>query len=201
MDVNLISYSTDGIYSAVQVCQNTTNGLMEVLERALEQGHDSLLEHMTFTFEIREISRACSHQLVRHRMASFSQESQRHVKIEGDDWYVVPDKVKDFKAFHSLMEIVKASYEQMLANGTPLEDARYILPNCTKTNLVMTINARSLDNFLRLRTCSHAQWEIQELARKMLQKVKVVSRYFLRETYPKCNECKHPCKFITEETE
>jgi thymidylate synthase (FAD) len=193
MEVRLLFYSTDGIYSAIQVCQNTDNSLPAVLDKALAAGHTSLLEHMVYTFEINGISRACSHQLVRHRIASYAQESQRYVKIKDEDWYIVPDRVKDFKAFHSLMEILKASYNQMLANGTPLEDARYILPNCTKTNLIMTINGRSLDNFLTLRTCSHAQWEIRELANKMLQKVRVVSPYFNTVTYPKCGECKNPC--------
>ena len=193
MEINLIAYMTDGVYKAVQVCQNTENNLQEVLNSAVDKGHTSLLEHLVFTFEIRGISRACSHQLVRHRIASYAQESQRYVQVDDHDWYVMPEKVKDFKAYHSLMEVIRASYNQMIANNVPLEDARYVLPNSTKTNLIMTIDGRSLDNFLTLRTCSHAQWEIRELANRMYCKVKVVSPYFSTTKFPKCNECKFQC--------
>ena len=194
MEIRLLDYMVDTIFTATQVCQNTENDLLEVTEKALEHGHTSLLEHMVFSFSILGISRACSHQLVRHRMASYAQESQRFVTIEGDDWYVLPKDIVDYNKFHKLMEVTMASYKQMIAEGTPVEEARYILPNCCKTNIVMTINGRSLDNFLNLRMCSHAQWEIRELANKMYQKVRVICRYFTQTKYPKCNECKFPCK-------
>lgn len=194
MKVKLLKYIEDNAgYEATRVCKKAEINVPRAFVRAVEAGHTSLLEHLVFQFSINGISRACSHQLVRHRVASYAQESQRYVKIDEENWYIIPDNVVDFKAYHSLMEVIKASYNQMIANGTPLEDARYILPNSCKTNLVMTINGRSLDNFLRLRTCSHAQWEIRELAQLMLKEVQLVSRYFESQKYPKCNECRTPC--------
>ena len=196
MEVKLIDYMVDPIFRATQVCKNTENDLLEVLDRALEHGHTPLLEHMVFSFEIEGISRACSHQLVRHRIASYAQESQRYVPVDSDEWYVVPKDIEDYYNYHKLMEVIMAAYKQMINNGVPMEEARYVLPNSCKTNMVMTINGRSLDNFFTLRTCSHAQWEIRELANKMFQKVKVICGYFTKSIYPKCNECKFPCKGV-----
>jgi thymidylate synthase (FAD) len=194
MKVELLHYTKwPNIHEAVKVCQQSKTPEKSIFP-ALESGHTSLLEHINFTFKIEGISRACSHQLVRHRIASYSQESQRYVKIDGDNWYVVPPGM-DYKAYHSLMHIIQETYKDMIDKGIPLEDARYILPNSTKTNLVFSINARSLDNFLTLRTCRRAQHEIRDLAFEILELVSKVCPYFAMTKYPKCNECKekHKC--------
>lgn len=160
------------------------------LRMALALNHESVAEHANFTFSIEGISRACSHQLVRHRLASYSQQSQRYVKMDDFD-YVIPESIKDsdkriwmtswedwilmFKAYNSLMYEIQKTYEMMIDAGIPEEDARYILPNACTTNIVVTMNARELRHFFRLRCCTRAQWEIRELANKMLELVKEVA--------------------------
>jgi len=192
MKVELIQKTgLEGLYRAYGTCQKSSNVEKVNIQKALDAGHTSLLEHINYIFDIEGISRACSHQLVRHRIASYAQESQRYVKISGDDWYVVPPNIVDFKAFHSLMHILEQSYKEMIDRGVPIEDARAILPNCTKTKLVMTINARSLDNFFTLRLCKKAQSEIRELAQTMY---KLVCDDFFWGAYPKCGECKNVCR-------
>lgn len=168
---------------------------------ALRSGHESVIEHATFTFAIEGISRACSHQLVRHRMASYSQQSQRYVKMSGkvnesQFDFVTPESftttvIDDYwntesgdnstlasEEFESLMESIGELYERMINAGIPEEDARYVLPNACCTNLIMTMNARELRHFLRLRLCRRAQWEIRELAERMLACVDLVSNMF-----------------------
>ena len=147
---------------------------------AVASGHESVLEHCTFTFAIEGISRACSHQLVRHRMASYSQQSQRYVKMDGFE-YVVPESIKradacvfrsemtTLDAYSDVMLLLSELYKSLLDAGIPEEDARYILPNACKTNIVTTMNARELRHFFNLRCCNRAQWEIRELADRMLE--------------------------------
>lgn len=153
---------------------------------AVASGHESVLEHCTFTFAIGGISRACSHQLVRHRMASYSQQSQRYVKMDEFE-YVTPESfmttvTDDYwntessdnstlasEEFESLMEVIGELYERMIRAGIPEEDARYVLPNACTTNIVVTMNARELRHFFNLRCCNRAQWEIRELADRMLE--------------------------------
>ena len=140
---------------------------------AVASGHESVLEHCTFTFAISGISRACSHQLVRHRMASYSQQSQRYVNMDNFE-YVMPDSFKNVpeaeEAFRNLMSMTNVLYQAFVkAKKIPEEDARYILPNATCTNIVVTMNARELRHFFNLRCCNRAQWEIRELADRMLE--------------------------------
>ena len=140
---------------------------------AVASGHESVLEHCTFTFAIEGISRACSHQLIRHRMASYSQQSQRYVKMDGFE-YVVPESIEKasddvFNEYLSLMIAIDTTYRSFIERGIPEEDARYILPNACCTNIVVTMNARELRHFFNLRCCNRAQWEIRELADKMLE--------------------------------
>lgn len=178
--------------SAAVICRDTKPS-MAVLRRALDAGHYSLLEHASFTFKIEGISRACSHQLVRHRLASFAQVSQRYVKIEQEhDWYVTPPSSPP--DYHTIMEVLRLAYERQIEAGFPLEDARYLLPNATKTDLVMTANARSLHNFFALRCCDRAQWEIRALANTMLLHCKRVAPVVFEEAGKQCNTCKEPCK-------
>lgn len=128
--------------------------------------HMSVFEHASATFRIEGISRACSHQLVRHRMASFIQESQRYTKIEGDDWYVTPGAFqgKAKQDFTNEMNRHLRRYRVALSQGIKPEDARFLLPEATKTKICMTMNARELFHFWDLRLDRAAQWEIRNLA-------------------------------------
>lgn len=134
-------------------------------------GHTSVLEHVTVTFRIFGISRACSHQLVRHRLASFVQESQRYTKIDTStgDWYITPPKMVGVPEYKRHMERCGDAYQSALDAGIKPEDARYLLPEATKTSVVMTMNLREFESFYKLRIDKAAQWEIRELARWMLR--------------------------------
>lgn len=140
-------------------------------------GHESPLEHVTFTFGIEDISRACSHQLVRHRIASYSQKSQRYI-TEGDFSYVIPDSIIDthmLKKYSSLMDKITETYQILIEEGVPKEDARMILPNACTTSIIVTMNVRSLLNFFKHRDCKRAQWEIRGLAQEMMRICKEVA--------------------------
>lgn len=167
---------------------------LRALGHALESGHESVLEHATFTFAIEGISRACSHQLVRHRMASYSQQSQRYVNMDGFDYvtpeslkgqiYMGPDGIRE--TYADIMRDLNDIYQQMIEDGAPEEDARYILPNACTTNIVVTMNARELRHFFSLRCCERAQWEIKQLAEMMLALVKEVAPTLFEDAGPRC---------------
>ena len=131
-----------------------------------------MLEHASFTFAISGVSRALSHQLVRHRMASYSQQSQRYVKAE--EWeFVCPPSLRDEQSderfyFSAGLAAAWAAYKTMIASGVPAEDARFVLPNATATNIVMTMNCRALLHFFEERSCNKAQWEIHRMAMEMM---------------------------------
>jgi len=131
-------------------------------------GHHSVLEHINITFAIDDISRACSHQLVRHRIASYSQQSQRYVNFKKGFKYIVPTTIgiqeELSKEYVDVMEKISDFYEYMVERcGVPAEDARYIIPNACGTNITMTVNARELIEMCKLRLCAMAQWEIRNL--------------------------------------
>ena len=163
------------------------------LEMATASGHTSVLEHWSATFAIEGISRACSHQLVRHRMASYSQQSQRYVRMDGFE-YVVPKSIREnpiaYDDYMTVMRDLKEWYEVFVSKeegyGIPEEDARYILPNACCTNLVVTMNGRELLHFFNLRCCTRAQWEIRELAERMLELVKEVAPVIFETAGPSC---------------
>ncbi|RCK78868.1 MAG: Thymidylate synthase thyX [Candidatus Ozemobacter sibiricus] len=145
------------------------------------RNHLSPFEHVSFTFSVDGVSRALSHQLVRHRIASYSQESQRYVEYLKLDRlpYVVPPSIRDRPEaeaeFTSATEHALAAYRRLLALGVPPEDARYVFPNAVETKLIFTLNARSLFNFFEQRCCQKAQWEIRHLAHQMLAAVRAVA--------------------------
>ncbi len=158
------------------------------LRGACFSGHFSILEHIVVTFEISGISRACSHQLVRHRVASYAQSSQRCVDQDSFD-YVMPESMKgktislsnsekegateidaDIE-FRVTMAKLMATYNRMIAAGVPAEDARYILPNACCTNIVVTMNLREASHFCALRRCSRTQWELREVADRMAKQI------------------------------
>lgn len=147
--------------------------MMEFIKPLMAEGHTSPLEHVSFTFYIRGISRICSHQLVRHRTGKYNQQSQRYVDGSNFD-FVVPETIKRAGLeynFNNIMGVLMGAYEGFVKQGIPKEDARFLLPNATTTNITMTIDAHNFRNFLAQRTCKYAQWEIRELANKMLNLV------------------------------
>lgn len=157
------------------MCYGKTDYNPKRVERCLRNGHTSVAEHVSATFRIEGISRSCLAQLTRHRMASFSVMSQRYCTIEGDDWYVMPQSFTDNGEevmFEAAMDRAKRDYLHAIEKGIKPEDARFLLPEATKTSLIMTINVRSLMNFLSLRLDKSAQWEIRELANAMVQALK-----------------------------
>ncbi len=161
-----------------------------LLRKILELGHLSVLEHASFTFGIEGISRACSHQLVRHRVASFSQQSQRYVAHDQPFAVVTPESVSQQHAllerFDAHMQVTHALYRDLISAGVPAEDARFVLPNAAATKLVMTMNVRELHHFFALRCCRRAQWEIRTMARKMLQLARQASPLLFAEAGPGC---------------
>lgn len=151
---------------------------LKPLESATASGHESILEHAVYTFEVKGVSRALTHQLVRHRIASYSQQSQRYVNKNEFD-YVMPKSIEDnidaYAKFYQAMDMIDYTYILLKDMGIPEEDARYVLPNACTTNIIVTMNARQLRKFFMIRVCNRAQWEIRELATKMLALCKEVS--------------------------
>jgi len=149
---------------------------LEALKRVLNSRRISfrpemLLDHVVYMFEIEDVSRVTTHQLVRHRVASYDQESQRF-SAAAKEGTVMPPSIQSnaaaVKAYETGLKAVYEAYENMVAAGVSKEDARYVLPGAIKTKLVMTVNARSLMHIVWQRTALQAQWEIRELANKLL---------------------------------
>lgn len=161
---------------------------IKLLKKLISSGHLSPLEHASFTFAVEGISRALSHQLVRHRIASYSQQSQRYVSEKNFD-YIIPPSIKNkpeaLAVFENTMAEINASY-QKLAEFVPKEDARFVLPQASETKIVFTFNARSLLNFFEHRLCQRAQWEIRRMARLMLVEVKNVAPILFAQAGPTC---------------
>lgn len=163
------------ISRAAGTCYGKDDTKEKRVENCFKANHMSVFEHASITFKVEGISRACSHQLVRHRIASFSQQSQRYCKIDvnNDDWYVTPPSIEDLSmrdavAFHIAMQDAGREYLTLIERGVKPEDARYLLPEATKTEIVVTMNLRELYHFLDLRLDKAAQWEIRKLAHNML---------------------------------
>ena len=227
MKVSLINYSGSPekmVSFAARLCYSpkdissiektiTPESARNFVEGLLEFGHESPIEHTSFTFGVEGVSRALLAQITRHRIASFSVQSQRYV-TENNFSFVIPPKIKnnekakkiflDFmesakKCYCSLMEIlveeekerlVKNKVEEKVANRMSVknsaEDARFVLPNACSTKFIVTMNARSLLNFFRLRGCNRAQWEINNLACKMLEIVFKVAPAIFKNAGPAC---------------
>jgi thymidylate synthase (FAD) len=144
------------------------------LRARIREGHESLIEHASVTFEISGISRACSHQLVRHRLASYSQESQRYVDMSAPEFVVPPSVARDPEAqaiWDEFMEQVTDAYRRLRELGVRKEDARFVLPNAAATRIIVTMNFRSLRHLFSVRCDKAAQWEIRDLALEMLRRV------------------------------
>jgi thymidylate synthase (FAD) len=164
--------------------------LKKILGHLIEAGHFSVLEHASFTFAIEGVSRTLTHQLVRHRIASYSQQSQRYVNEENMN-FVIPPSIKEKeglgKEFLAFMEDSKKAYRKLIDAGIPKEDARFALPNAAETRIIMTMNARSLYNFFERRLCTRAQWEIRALAISMLEELKKAAPLLFNKTGPICD--------------
>lgn len=232
MKVELLRYTPDGeklIASAARLCYSPV-GISQIEENLKEErvdsflqmlvdlGHESPIEHVSFTFGVEGVSRSLTHQLVRHRIGSYSQQSQRYVKLDQFE-YIIPPAIaqskeakalfvkameEDQKYYDEITEILfKKHYDRLIGEGKKekearraaekeaIEDARYIFPNACETKIVFTMNARSLLNFFRLRCCNRAQWEIRELAINMLKLVKEVYPTLFKNAGPGC--LKGPC--------
>lgn len=164
--------------------------VQSVLSTIMKSGHFSTLEHVSYTFAVDGVSRALTHQLVRHRLASFNQQSQRYVKFTEGVETVKPDTVShDEEAnriFDEAINAVLEGYQKLLDAGIPAEDARYLLPNAAETKIVITMNIRELLHFFSLRCCNRAQWEIREMAHRMLALVKPTAPYIFMDAGAPC---------------
>ncbi len=187
MHVELLYHTPDperAIAAAARLCYAPVGAaeLMEtmseermhsVLSTIMASGHFSTLEHVSYTFAIDGVSRALTHQLVRHRLASFNQQSQRYVKFKEGVSVVKPESVlaneEANAVFDEAIEAATSAYKKLLDAGVPAEDARYLLPNAAESKIVVTMNVRELLHFFSLRCCNRAQWEIRELAHRMLE--------------------------------
>lgn len=162
----------------------------ELLRKILFLGHTSVLEHANFTFGIEGISRACSHQLVRHRLASYAQQSQRYVSHKERFAAVTPPSIEQrpelLQRYQSLLDDIHGLYRQLIDAGVPAEDARFVLPNAAQTKLVLSMNARELLHFFNLRCCRRAQWEIRAMAKEMLRLLRPVAPLIFAQAGPGC---------------
>ncbi|MFH1470941.1 MAG: FAD-dependent thymidylate synthase [Candidatus Micrarchaeota archaeon] len=163
-----------------------------VLKKVMESGHLSVLEHASFTFSVSQVSRALTHELVRHRIASYTQQSQRYVKFENERDFISPQTIqkneKTKKIYENLLADSIRAYNELVGQGVPYEDARYVLPNAAPTNIIITMNGRELLHFFALRCCERAQWEIRELATEMVRLAKGVAPTMFSKAGPSCSQ-------------
>jgi len=204
MNVELLYHTPDperAVATAARLCYAPVGAaeLMEslsdekirsVLTTIMTSGHFSTLEHASYTFAIDGVSRALTHQLVRHRLASYNQQSQRYVKYKDGLDVVKPESIAaDPQAsarFDELIANCVEAYQAFLDAGIPAEDARYVLPNAAETKIVVTMNIRELMHFFNLRCCNRAQWEIRELAWRMLELARPTAPFIFAKAGPGC---------------
>ena len=172
------------------------------VRKVVSSGHESPLEHAKFTFAIEGVSRALTHQLVRHRMASYSQQSQRYVKAKDFD-YIMPPSIERNKTakeeFQKIMSVIQDSYDKLLdlmavdnlSGELANQDARFILPQAAETKIVVTMNCRELLHFFKHRCCRRAQWEIRQLAERMLELCKEKLPAVFSNAGAKCESIKY----------
>ena len=227
MNVELLQHTPEPekiIAAAAKLCYSSSgiDGILDGLDadktekflnRLMSMGHESPIEHITFTFGIEGVSRSLLAQFTRHRIASYSVKSQRYVK-EGQFEFITPPEIEnipeakekflnamadDVRAYNELADILyEKHYADMIASGMDekgaknaaekkaIEDARYVLPNACETKMIATLNARSLMNFFHHRCCERAQWEIRDLACAMLELVKDVAPTLFAKAGPRC---------------
>lgn len=204
MHVELLYHTPDperAIATAARLCYAPVGAaeLMEtmpedrvrsVLSTVIKSGHLSTLEHASYTFAVDGVSRALTHQLVRHRIASFNQQSQRYVKFTDGVPVVKPGTVaaneEAGRIFDETVDAIEAAYARLLELGIPAEDARYLLPNAAESKIVITMNVRELLHFFSLRCCNRAQWEIREMAHRMLELARPTAPYIFMDAGAGC---------------
>ncbi len=200
MKVSLIQATPNPIETIAQIASicydSDPKNPLGLVKHLYRNGHHSVFEHIYFTFKIENISRACSHQLVRHRHCSFTQRSQRYCSEDGFQ-FVEPESVKnvdEIGGYNSFMEEVEENYHELVTLGVPNEDARMVLPNACCTSLYLSCNLRELIHICNERLCSKAQWEIRELVQEMVKLVDSELQFML---VPKCQSgriiCNSPC--------
>ena len=164
--------------------------MLNLIERVISSGHYSTIEHIQLSFAISNVSRACTHQLVRHRHMSFSQKSQRYVKEKGEFDYIIPPQIASNpelkEKFEKHMSEVANLYQEFVSEGIKAEDARAILPNATASSLVASLNLRELIHLANLRLCTRAQLEIRTLIKKMCDEVLKEEPWLEAHLVPKC---------------
>lgn len=220
MRVKILSHTPNPeevIASAARLCYSSANvddlmkktedkeSTKEYIDMLMSLGHESPIEHVSFVFAIEGISRACSHQLVRHRIASYSQKSQRYVN-EAQFEYITPPIIEDDLTlkdlYNNTMEIIHARYnllrteliakymkdgmDKKSAEKKANEDARFVLPNACETKIIVTMNIRSLFNFFKHRCCNRAQWEIRMVANEMLRQCMEIAPNIFKYAGPEC---------------
>ncbi|MDH4139664.1 MAG: FAD-dependent thymidylate synthase [Coriobacteriia bacterium] len=210
MDVRLLQHTPDpqlAVAVAARLCYAPVGAaeLMEamddekaerVLRTIMTSGHFSALEHASYTFAIDGVSRALTHQLVRHRVASYNQQSQRYVAFVDEPCFIVPPSIEADPAVREAFDAANAAsfgaYRCLMESGIPAEDARYVLPNAMETKIVVTMNMRELLHFFELRCCKRAQWEICDLALRMLDLVEPTAPYVFMDSGASCR--RGPCR-------
>jgi thymidylate synthase (FAD) len=189
--VNEIMSAVDNAEYAARTCHKSQSKLdtnPNFLATIIRQGHWSVLEHNSVTFEITGVSRALTHQLVRHRLCSFSQESQRHVdpSVDGNLPVVVPNSIafnpEANKIYSDLMDAISESYKALAKLNIPKEDVRFVLPNACTTSIVVTANWRTWLELLQKRLDRAAQWEIKQLAQAIYTQLNVAYPEVFNET-------------------
>ncbi len=206
MKIKLLRFTTDaerlcGTAASTSIKSGSPSDIFEKMDaetakqkirRVTAYGHGSVIEHASFTFSIEGVSRAMTHQLVRHRIASYTQQSQRYVEYNTLESYVTPPSIeKDKKVktnYEQTLTKISETYQNLLKMGIPKEDARFILPNAAKTNIIVTMNARELRHFFNLRCCQRAQWEIKQTATEMLKLAKKATPALFENAGPSCVE-------------
>ena len=194
----------DAIEEAASNCydSDTTGG--KIMKSCYKSGHHSVLEFADFTFHITGVSRALTHQLVRHRMASYAQRSQRYCSEDGFKWVMpktIENNLEAYTAYRNLMNLIHCEYDKLQKLGVPNEDARYILPNACETTIEVKLNGRELIHFMNERLCTRSQWEIRQLANEMRKAVAAHDEQcamFAEFLVPKCEAQGKDKAFCTE---
>ena len=201
MNVTLVQATPNPVETIAQIASicydSDPKDPMKLVQHLYKGGHHSVFEHVYFTFEIEGISRACSHQLVRHRHCSFTQRSQRYCSEDGFE-VVVPNSFYNDEETKVWTEYnfnaTRSNYGALQRDGIPNEDARYILPNACATSLYLSCNLRELIHMANERLCTRAQWEIRDLVKAMCKQVDPQLQFML---VPKCQSgriiCNTPC--------
>ena len=201
MKVSLVSFTKDPEITCAK-CATVSwrrKGMKEmsldeartIIGRVLGYGHESVIEHACFTFFVEGISRSLTHQLVRHRIASYTQQSMRYVDLmKSKAYFIRPESIaknEEFaRIFDDVMTKCKTAYDILRKKGVPPEDSRFVLPIATQTKIAVTMNARELRHFFMMRCCLRAQWEIREVANRILKICKATAPSLFENAGPSC---------------